>query len=290
MLFLMPIDIEAVRRLELSPIVSAYGVDDVIRYALSVGVGAGKVGPEEIRYLYEKDLEVLPTFFTVLGYPGPIFRVNDLGVDGSRVVHLEQYIQVHGNVPAAATYVAKNFISAIWDQGDGKAALIEVSRTISLDGAIMPTVTMKQINYCPGGGGFGGEKAPRPKSLAPGELGEESAELDIPESAAFLYRLNGDRNPLHIDLEYARQRGFARPILHGLYLYGLVAQRLIRTQRHTGPRRDFSMFARFCAPSIAGETYVLSWREKAEGHVGSLIRKSEKTVVVEFSIAGMSGA
>ncbi|MFV4701588.1 MaoC/PaaZ C-terminal domain-containing protein, partial [Mycobacterium tuberculosis] len=87
--------------------------------------------------------------------------------------------------------------------------------------------------------------------------------LDLPTSPqqAMVYRLSGDRNPLHIDPTTAQSAGFDQPILHGLSTLGIVARALIHLHCGGDPERLSSISARFTAPVIPGETVrTQSWR------------------------------
>lgn len=80
--------------------------------------------------------------------------------------------------------------------------------------------------------------------------------LDLPtaRNQAMLYRLSGDRNPLHIDPATAAKAGFDRPILHGLSTFGLTARALAHLCCGGDPTRLSSLAARFTAPVLPGDT------------------------------------
>jgi CoA-transferase family III/MaoC like domain len=65
---------------------------------------------------------------------------------------------------------------------------------------------------------------------------------------ALLYRLSGDRNPLHSDPGFAAVGGFARPGLHGLCTYGIAGRALLHGVGSCDPSRLRAMSARSSAP------------------------------------------
>jgi acyl dehydratase len=79
----------------------------------------------------------------------------------------------------------------------------------------------------------------------------------LPEQA-LLYRLSGDRNPLHSDPEFARAAGFPRPILHGLCTYGFTGRALLHTLCGSDPARFKSMEGRFSKPVFPGEALTIA--------------------------------
>ncbi|TAM90497.1 MAG: MaoC family dehydratase, partial [Jatrophihabitans sp.] len=82
-----------------------------------------------------------------------------------------------------------------------------------------------------------------------------------PDTAA-IYRLNGDRNPLHIDPDFARAAGFERPILHGLATYGIVCKAVVDALLDGDPARVRDYSVRFAGILVPGETVrIRVWRE-----------------------------
>ena len=57
----------------------------------------------QLRFVYEENLQVLPTFAVVLAQPGFWLRVLDTGVDWVKVVHGEHKMVVHKPLPSAGT-------------------------------------------------------------------------------------------------------------------------------------------------------------------------------------------
>src|SRR5919199_1920553 len=83
---------------------------------------------------------------------------------------------------------------------------------------------------------------------------------------ALLYRLNGDRNPLHSDPDFAGRGGFPKPILHGLCTYGFTGRALLHGLCGSDPSRFTSMEGRFSRPVYPGDTLTVSmWVNGNEG-------------------------
>jgi acyl dehydratase len=90
-------------------------------------------------------------------------------------------------------------------------------------------------------------------------------QLPTTPQQALLYRLNADRNPLHVDPELARIAGFPRPILHGLCTWGMAAQGIVRAVLGGDADRLRWIEMRFSQPVLPGETVTLEiWRAGAE--------------------------
>jgi len=241
----------------------AYTRQDAMLYALAVGVGTDALDDDDLRFVYEKDLAVLPTFATnLLGKDGGLLAKG--GVDLKLILHSEQRLRIHNPLPPEAKVVSESRIAHVADKGKDKGAVVQTECNVSDAVTGMPYATVTLTIYCRGDGGFGGpsedmyplHKVPERKPDA------ETSQRTIPNQAA-LYRLSiGETNPLHIDPEFARKVGFERPLLHGLCTYGFAARAVMKAHCANDPARIRSFDARFAAPFFPGETLVTrSWRD-----------------------------
>ncbi|GDY29134.1 MaoC/PaaZ C-terminal domain-containing protein [Gandjariella thermophila] len=251
----MPIDPSVAIGAELPEVEFSWTASDVLLYHLGLGAGADPEDPRELRYVYERDLQVLPTF----GVVAPTFgateppRVSFPGVDIdlASVLHGEQGITVHQPLPVAGSARARIRIADIHDKG--KAAVI-VQESEAVDGAGNPLFTTRSSIFARGEGGFGGHRGPSGSTTLPDR--DPDAELLSPTlpQQALLYRLCGDRNPLHADPDFAAAAGFPRPILHGLCSYGVVCKALVDGLLKGDTARVAGFSARFAGVVYPGET------------------------------------
>src|SRR6201998_4235497 len=202
-----------------------YGPKDCILYALGVGLGQDPMDEDQLAFVYEKNLKVLPTMGAVLGHPGFWMRDLDTGIDWVRIVNGEQGVRLHQPLKPQNTVIGRQRILEVVDKGAGKGALVLTERKVTdkETGELIATVT--QTTFARADGGFGGppRQAPEPHPL-PSRAPDAVCDLTTRPETALIYRLSGDRNPLHAEPAVARAAGFPRPIAHGLGNFGLPGQ------------------------------------------------------------------
>jgi acyl dehydratase len=180
-------------------------------------------------------------------------------IDWTRLVHAEQGIELFAPFPVEGHATATTRLTDVWDKG--KAAVIVTETTAVDDASQQPLFSTRSAVFIKGAGGFGGPRGPeRPPAQ---ELGAPTASVTYPTTPGqpLLYRLSGDRNPLHSDPWFARKAGFDRPILHGLCTYGMTGRALINAAAEGDPTSLRSMRARFASPVMPGDAlHVEIWR------------------------------
>jgi acyl dehydratase len=261
----MTINYDKLLALKIPEVEHSYTDKDTILYALGVGVGHDPLDPDQLSFVYEKNLKALPTFAAVLGYPGFWARELDTGIDWVKLVNGEQGVTLHRALAPTGTVIGRTRILEAIDKGAGKGALVYTERSVTDkdSGALIATVT--QTSFCRGDGGFGGppREAP-PTHPIPERPPDAVCDLATRPEQALIYRLSADRNPLHADPEIAIAAGFPRPILHGLATFGVVGHALLRTVCSYDPARLTAINARFSGPVFPGETLRTEiWREGA---------------------------
>jgi acyl dehydratase len=261
----MAIDYEKLRALKVPEVEQTYGEKDAILYALGVGFGHDPMDADELAFVYEKGLKLLPTFALTLGYPGFWVRDLDTGIDWVKVVLGEQAMRLHRPLPPTGTVIGCTRVVEVIDKGAGKGALLLSERSILDKASGAPIATLTQTTFCRGDGGFGGppRESPRPHVL-PEREPDLICDLPTQPEAALIYRLSGDPNPLHVDPVVAQRAGFPRPILHGLATFGVAAHAVVKTVCGYAPERLSAIAGRFSAPVFPGETIRTEmWRDGA---------------------------
>jgi acyl dehydratase len=235
---------------------------DTMLYALGVGLGADPLDERELRFVYEKELQALPTMAVVLASPTAWIRKSGTGF-AAKSVHGEQTLEIHKPLPVEGDLVGVPKLVSVVDKGAGKGALIATERKVYDRKTGDHLCTLVQTTFARGDGGFGGPTGP---VREPHALTERPADLacDLPTlpQAALIYRLSGDYNPLHADPEHAKRVGFPKPILHGLCTLGVAGHALLKTCCDYDPTRLRKMEVRFTAPVYPGETLRTEmWRD-----------------------------
>ena len=247
-------------------------------YALGVGLGSDPLNERELPFVYENGLKAVPTLATVLTFPIQI--LGRTGVNFARVVHGEQSVEFHRTIPPEGEAVASSRVAAVYDKGADKGAVL-ILQTELADPAGGALATLRSSIFARGDGGFGGptdgEAPPHP---VPERAPDLSLDLPTRPDQALLYRLCGDRNPLHADPAFARMVGFPRPILHGLCTYGVACRAVLQAYADFDPDLVRSHQARFSAPVFPGETIGVDlWRDGDVVSFEARVRDREAVVI-----------
>jgi acyl dehydratase len=263
------IDYHAVRTWNFGEIVHEYTQRDVMLYALGIGLGTDPLNAGQLRFVFEKDLQTVPTMASVLGSPGFWWRDPRTGADWVKLVHGEQDLRVHKPLPTTAALIARNRVVSITDKGPGKGAIAVILRDIFDEASGELLAEGRNVTFLRGDGGFSersgiSDPAPEPLPTVPDRTPDIEVELGTLEHQALLYRLSGDYNVLHADPEVARAAGFHRPILHGLCTYGMAAHAVLKSVCDYDATAIRRVAVRFTTPVFPGETVRFQlWRNSA---------------------------
>tara|TARA_R110002072_G_scaffold171703_5_gene325430 strand:+ start:14751 stop:15605 length:855 start_codon:yes stop_codon:yes gene_type:complete len=227
---------------EFEPTTVSWTDRDVMLYALGVGCKTDT----ELDFLYEGHGPlVLPTYAVIPGMKamGSINKHVKLPI--ARMLHGEQGIILNRPIPPSGEFTLQGRISEIWDKGEGKAAVIGVTADCSDDEGLL--FSTHSTLFLIGGGGFGGERGPSTSAVnQPPERAPDHEITDlIREDQGAIYRLSGDRVPLHIDPAFAQKAGYEKPFAHGLCTYGFIGRAVLSSLCESDPSRLKSFAGRF---------------------------------------------
>ncbi|MDA2957949.1 MAG: MaoC/PaaZ C-terminal domain-containing protein [Ilumatobacteraceae bacterium] len=238
---------------------------DALLYA--VGIGAGSA---DLAFTTENtsgvDQVVFPTFAVVAGSgtasPGKS-AMGEIGTfNWAMLVHGSQAVTLHRPIPVDANATTQDKVVAMYDKGKA-AVVVTESEVKTADGE--PLFTTRSSVFIRGEGGWGGDRGPSgPQNEPPASAPDHEITMQTSPDQAFVYRLSGDRNPLHTDPSFAALGGFDRPILHGLCTYGFTGRALLKALCDDDVSRFHHIEGRFSSPVMPGDALTVRiWRTSA---------------------------
>ncbi len=276
----MPINPDAVGA-KSDPTENSWDSKDALLYALGVGAGQSDPTGFELEFTTENskdvDQKVLPTFAVVAG--GAAMGVlGEIGpFNPAMLVHGEQGVTLFDEIPAEGTVSTTAEIAGIYDKGSGAVVVLE---TESVNTATSkPLFGARYSLFIRGEGDFGGDRGPSSRPEAPDRNPDHEVTYATRSDQALLYRLSGDRNPLHSDPEFAKLAGFETPILHGLCTYGVTGRALLHTLCESDVGKFKSMDARFSKPVLPGEDLTVKMWVDGNEAIFQTVSSSGETVI-----------
>ncbi|MEZ5377769.1 MAG: MaoC/PaaZ C-terminal domain-containing protein [Acidimicrobiales bacterium] len=245
---------------------------DALLYALGVGAGMEDPVGSELQFTTENthgvDQMVLPTFPVTFGFvaSGGSSAMSQIGTfDPRMLVHGEQGIRLLRPIPVEGAVDLVDEVTGIYDKGKGAVVATTTVATLVADG--QPLYEATSSVFITGEGGFGGDRGPSVKTNeAPDRAPDVSITYQTRPDQALLYRLTGDRNPLHSDKQFSDVGGFPKPILHGLCTYGFTGRALLQGACGGDPSRFSAMEGRFSSPVLPGEALTINIWNDADDH------------------------
>lgn len=244
------------------PVPIEWTTKDTLLYAVSVGAGA-----DDLAFSTDNTAgvtqQVIPTYPVIMVHRASMHVMKLIGqYNSAKLVHGEQAVSLHRPIPAAGNAVVTATVTDMFDKGT--AAVVVVTAAVVMDGE--PLCTTRMTTFIRGAGGWGGDRGPStPRREMPDRAVDHTLTYQTSPDQAFIYRLNGDRNPLHTDPSFARAGGFDRPILHGLCSFGFTGRGLLHLLCAGDPARLLRIEARFASPVLPGEALTISAWETAPG-------------------------
>ena len=241
----------------------SWGSKDALLYA--VGIGAGQADlPFTTENTKDTPQVVFPTFAVVAGSGaggGGRSAMSQIGsFNFALLVHGSQAITLHRPIPVEAEATTQDKVVAMYDKGKAAVVVMEIE-VKSTDGE--PLWSTRSAVFIRGEGGWGGERGPSgPQNEPPTDTSaDHEITLRTSTDQAFVYRLSGDRNPLHTDPSFAAIGGFDRPILHGLCTYGFTGRALLGALTDNDVSRFHHIEGRFSSPVMPGDALTVRvWR------------------------------
>lgn len=252
----MALNLDVVGR-SFEPVHHGWDSKDAILYAIGVGAGV-----DELEFTTENSIglsqKVLPTYAVVGAGPSFMSLLDEIGnFDLSQLLHAEQSCQVFGSIPVSANVVTTSEVLGIYDKITGASVVVKSTTSDVSNNRVLfaNTATL----FIKGEGSFGGPRGERTKPMSlPDREPDAVITYETVPTQALIYRLSGDRNPLHSDPTFAHAAGFERPILHGLCTFGFAGRAILHECCESKPEIFGELSARFVSPVYPGDLLTTS--------------------------------
>jgi len=278
----MPINPDVALGAELPSKTFSWTASDVLLYHLGLGAGSrpgDNLDPKALRYTNDdENLQVLPSFAIVAptfhDENPPSLDLPGCDINLAQVVHGAQEFVVHQPIPTSGTATVTDRISDIWDKGK---AVVLWQEGVAVSESGEKLWTTRSSMFIKGEGGWGGDRGDATPVVIPERKPDVDTTYDVTPQQALLYRLCGDRNPLHSDPAFAKAAGFPAPILHGRCSYGIVL-RTVTDELLDGDATKVGGFAaRFAGVVYPGETIrVQAWDGPEQVVISATIASSRE--------------
>lgn len=268
------------------PSVFVYNADTVILYALAVGLSTQD--KDHLKFLYEGDEDfcVLPSFGVIPAMPAVFGCVAQheetrrLNIDPAKMLHGEQYLELLRPIPPAGRLRTDVRVVDVLDKGSGAVVIADADTFDEHGERIIHT---QWSTFFVGSGNFGGKRTSdkaRPLASIPGRRPDAVVEERTSINQAALYRLCGDKNPLHIDPMFSAAGGFPQPIMHGLCSFGYATRHVLKQYANNDVRRFKSIKARFTGPVVPGQSIRTEmWKEGSRIVFQCSVPESNKQII-----------
>jgi len=249
----------------------------------AVGIGAGQADlPFTTENTKDTPQVVFPTFAVVAGSgttsPGATAMSRIGSFNWALLVHGSQAVTLHRPIPVEASATVQDKVVAMYDKG--KAAVVVMENEVKLASG-EPLWNTRSSVFIRGEGGWGGDRGPSgPQNEPPaGAAPDHEITLQTSPDQAFVYRLSGDRNPLHTDPSFAALGGFDRPILHGLCTYGFTGRALLGALAGNDVTRFHHIEGRFSSPVMPGDALTVRIWRTGEGEAVFTTSVGDRVVI-----------
>ncbi|MCH9675198.1 MAG: 3-alpha,7-alpha,12-alpha-trihydroxy-5-beta-cholest-24-enoyl-CoA hydratase [Gammaproteobacteria bacterium] len=240
----------------------SYDEEKVMLYALGVGLGLDPLDEQQLEFVTESALQVLPSFATVAAWD--IGFTLELGIEWSKLIHAAQHIETFAPMPARAQLRTTTRTLAAFKK---RAGTFIVNETDVFDQqtdnrlARLESVSLARDFFVEGTP----EGSPPKRHAHPQRPADKIVSIETSPQVALIYRLLGGRSDIHSSPRAARAQGFDGPIMHGLSTWGHACHALLRSECGYDSTRMKSFSARFSAPVYPGERLAVSiWRADKE--------------------------
>lgn len=256
--------------LELAATEFSYEERDVMLYALGIGA-------KELPFIFERGLKVIPTFAVIPAFPALMGLSAGVDINPVMILHGEQGFRLNKEIPTKGTLSTSGKVTGVYDKGKG--ALITIESTTKDEGGDTVFTNTSGV-FVRGAGGFGGDRGPEAGNAAPERAPDKTVEMTTLDIQAAIYRLSGDRNPLHIDPDFAKMAGYDRPILHGLCSFGHVGRAVLQAYCDNDTSKFVGFSCRFSGVVYPGDTITTEMWDEGNGKILVQAKTQEGRVVI----------